>query len=147
MQLSDSLHQEALVKVTQSQQLGTFKRAMIKQTTFHSLSHTQSKRRNSYTVSYKYNGEPCHGEILYFVNNFIESYATIVPFTNCISMLPTDNITMCKVPHIHIYSSKTDKNIHIVPVSCINTCVSVSFEQIPSAFFIIEQPNITERDL
>ena len=65
VQLSDSLHQEALVKVTQSPQLGTFKRAMIKQTTFHSLSHTQSKRRNSYTVSYKYNGEPCHGEILY----------------------------------------------------------------------------------
>ena len=94
MQLSDPLHQEALVKVTQCQQLGTFKRAIIKQTTFDSLSHTQSRRRNSYTVSYKCNGEPCHREILYFVTNFT---AIIVPFTNCISMLPTDIITLCKV--------------------------------------------------
>ena len=147
MQLSDPLHQEALVKITRSQQLGIFKRATVKHTTFHSLSHTQSKRRNSYTVSYKYNGEPCHGEILYFVTDFTESYAIIVPFANCISMLPADDITMCKVPHIHIYSSKTENSIHVVPVSCISICVLVSFEQLPSAFFLIEHPNVTERDL
>ena len=146
-QLSNPLHQEALMNITTSTQLGTFKRAVVKQTTFHSLSHTQSKKRNSYTVSYKYNGEPCHGEILYFITDFIESYAIILPFTNYLSMLPTDGITMCKVPHIHIYSSRSENNIHIVPISCISTCVLISFEQFPSTFFVIEHPNITERDL
>ena len=92
------------MNITTSTQLGTFKQAVIKQTTFHSLSNTQSKKRNSYTISYKYNGEPCHGEILYFITDFIKSYAAIIlPFTNDLSMLPTDGITMCKVPHAHIY--------------------------------------------
>ena len=62
-------------------------------------------------------------------------------------MLLADDITMCKVPHVHIYSSKTENSIHVVPVSCISSCVLVSFEQLPSAFFVIEHPNITERNL
>lgn len=146
-QLSDPLHQRALMRVTTSKQLGIFKRAMVKQGIFYSLSHTQSKKRNSYTISYKYNDEHFHGEILYFVADLTESYAIITPFTNRISMLPTDDITMCKVPHIHIYSSRSENNIHVVPVSSISTCVLITFEQCPSMFFVIELPNTTERDL
>ena len=104
-QLSNPLHQEALMNITSSQQLGTFKRATVKQITFYSLSHTQAK---SYTVSYEHNSKFYHGEILYFVTDFFESYAIVIPFINRLAILPTDDITMCKVPHLHIYSSKTD---------------------------------------
>ena len=42
--LSDSLHQMALFKVTNSKKLGTFNRAMVHGNTYHSLEHKQPKK-------------------------------------------------------------------------------------------------------
>ena len=101
--LSDPIHQNELLGVTKSTQLGIFNRAIKNnQAIIHSLQHTQTKKRNNYTVSYSYKGKHLFGEILYFVTDFSSIYAAIVPFTDVKSVLPVDEITNYSVPHIHI---------------------------------------------
>ena len=146
-QLSNPIHHQALLHTTKCKEVGIFKRALVNQiTVIHSLSHTQPQKRNSYTVSYHHQGKFSHGEILYFVTDYSQGYAVILPFTNPLLILPSDSITMCRVPHMHIYSSKSESSVHVVPVSHINICISVTFNQAPSTFFIIEQPNTIEKD-
>lgn len=147
-QLPNSKHQEELAKVTSSNntQIGTFKRALVGRQIIHSVQYTRSKKRNNHTVSYSYNSTKFHGEVQYYVTNNSEIFAIIKPFSNCLHLLPVDDITNCTVPHIHIYSSIDKNNVHAVSLSSIDICVCISFEQLPGTFFVIEQPNLVEKD-
>ena len=144
--LSNSSHQMALFKVTKSKKLAKFNRAMVYGNIYHSLEHKQPKKRNSYTVTYDYNNNHFHGEILYFVTEFSQIFAIIVPFQNKVSIFPGDDITHCSVPHIHVYSSKS-QSVHVISASCIDLCVAINFEEsIPNTTYITEQPNNIEKD-
>ena len=68
--LDDSNHQNVLRTTTKNKNLGIFSRLVVVLPTFHFVQHTQAKKRNSYTVSYKWHDEQHLGEILYFVTNF-----------------------------------------------------------------------------
>ena len=103
--LTDPIHQAALEKVTKSKTLGRFSRAIIHGQTIHSLEHTQPKKRNSHTVSYNYDSKQYHGTLLYYITDFKQIYAVVVPFVSPLSVFPTDDITFCSVPHIHVYNS------------------------------------------
>ena len=118
-------HQIALFKITNSKKLATFNRAMVHGNIYHSLQHKQPKKRNSYTVTYDYNKNHFHGEILYFVTDFSQIFAVIIPFVNEISVFPDDNITYCSVPHIHVYGSKS-QSVHVISASCIDLCVAMN---------------------
>ena len=144
--LSDSMHQTALYTVTISKNLGIFKRILLNNSAVHSRLHTQPKKRNTYTVSYLHNSDHCHGEVLYFVTDYTETYAIVVSFTNPIKLFPGDEITNCGVPHIHVYSCKSGSSVHAIEVSAIKLCVSIVFEELPSMYFIAEQPNTYEKD-
>ena len=78
-QLSNSSHQQALLDITKSKQLGTFSRVKIGPLTIHSKQHKQPKKRNSYTVCYKLNSTRYHGEVLYFVKDDSILYAIVQP--------------------------------------------------------------------
>ena len=138
-------HQIALFKITNSKKLATFNRAMVHGNIYHSLQHKQPKKRNSYTVTYDYNKNHFHGEILYFVTDFSQIFAVIIPFVNEISVFPDDNITYCSVPHIHVYGSKS-QSVHVISASCIDLCVAINFEESPNTTYITEQPNDIEKD-
>ena len=112
----------------------------------HSRLYTLPKKRNTCTVSYPCNSCICHGEVLYFVTDYTETYAIILPFMNPIKVLPDDEITNCEVPHIHVYSCKSETSVHAIEVSTIKLCVSIAFEELPSMYFIAEQPNMYEKD-
>ena len=142
--LADPIHQAALEKVTTSKTLGIFNRAIIHGQTIHSKEHAQPKKRNSHIVSYYYDSKVFHGTILYYITDFIHIYALVVPFVNPLSVFPTDDITFCSVPHIHIYGS-ISQSVHIVLASNISLCVAMSFEENPNTY-ICEQPNNFERD-
>ena len=145
-QLPNSKHQDELAKVTSSNtQIGVFKRAMVGHQTIHSVQYTRSKKRNNHTVSYNYNSTKFHGEVLYYVTNHSEIFAIIRPFSNCLHLLPIDHITNCTVPHMHIYGS-VDNNFHVVSLPSIYICVCISFQQYPGVFFVVEQPNLVEKD-
>ena len=141
--LSDTFHQQVLSCVTRSKKLSVFKRAILnKSTVVHSKAHTQTHKRNTYTVSYKHQMKHFHGEILYFVADCAECYALIAPFTDSAFILPNDDITMCSCLHIHMYQSRNDSSIHVIPTSDIKTiCISISFHQ-SCMTYILEQPNI-----
>ena len=132
--------------MTNSRNLGIFKKITISKPTFHSLKYTQLKKRNSYTIKYQYNNNSFHGEVLYFVTNYSQTFAIVTPFINQVSVFPRDKITNCTLPHISVYSSKDEQQIHAIPISSLKLCVSICFEEQPSTFFIIEQPNSYERD-
>lgn len=101
--LPNPIHHQALLCITKHKEFGIFKRALINQVTvIHSLSHSQPQKRNSYTVSYQHQGKFNHGEILYFVTDYSQAYAIISPFTNPLLLLPSDDITMCTIPHTYI---------------------------------------------
>ena len=87
-----------------------------------------------------------HGEVLYFVTDYSQTFAIATLFINQMSVFPSDEITNCTLPHINVYGGKDEQCVHAVPVSSLNLCVSISFEELPSTFFIIAQPNIYERD-
>lgn len=145
-QLSNPIHHQALLHIIKCKEVGIFKRALVNQiTVIHSLSHTQPQKRNSYIVSYHHQGKFSHGEILYFVTDYSQGYAVILSFTNPLLMLPSDSITMCPVPHIHIYSSKSESSVHVVPVSHINICISVTFNQAPSTFLSLNSPTLLKK--
>ena len=144
-QLPNSKHQEELVKVTSiNTQIGVFNRVVVGHQTIHSVKYTRSKKRNNHTVTYNYNGIKCHGEILYYVTNY-SVFAIIRPFTNCLHLLPIDDITNCTVPHMHIYGSMDD-NFHAIGLPSIRICVSISFQEFPDVFFVVKQPNFVEKD-
>ena len=142
--LADPIHQAALEMVTKSKTLGRFNRAIIHGQTMHSKEHTQPKKRNSHIVSYNYDGKVFHGTILYYITDFIQIYALVVPFVNPLSVFPTDDITFCSVPHIHVYGS-ISQSVHIILVSNMSLCVAISFKE-NSTTYICEQPNNFERD-
>lgn len=144
--LSNPVHQCALLGVTKRMQLGIFNRAIKNNQTIHSIQHTQTKKRNSYTVSYSYEDERFYGEILYFVTDFSSIYAIITPFTDSKSVFPTDKITSCSVPHIHVFARRNQKVVHVVELSSVDLCFVVSFKQHSSNIFVIQQPNNIERD-
>ena len=93
-----------------------------------------------------HNSQNCHGEVLYFVTDYADTFASISPFKNPIKVFPEDDITNCEVPHIHVYSCKSESSVHAVIVSAIKLCISISFDEFPSTFFIVEQPNAYEKD-
>ena len=107
----------------------------------HSRLYTHPKKRNTYTISYQHSSHH-----LYFVTDYTETYAITVPFMNPIKLLPEDEITNCAVPHIHAYSCKSETSVHAVEISDIKLCISIIFEELPSTYFIAEQPNIYEKD-
>ena len=143
--LTDPIHQAALEKVTKSKTLGRFSRAIVHGQTVHSLEHTQPKKRNSHTVAYNYDSKQYHGTLLYYVTDFKQIYAVVVPFVSLLSVFPTDDITFCSVPHIHVYNS-ISQSVHIIPISSVNLSVVMSFEEVPNTIYICEQPNTIERD-
>lgn len=144
--LNDPVHQHALLKVTNSTQLGVFTRAAIGHCVFHSLQHTQVKKRNSYTVAYRQNDEAYCGEILYFVTDFSYIFAVVAPFEKSQFAFPTDEITDCKVPHIHVCAAKSQSTVHIMELSVLDLCVAMSFSEHPSIIFVAQQPNNIEGD-
>ena len=48
--------------------------------------------------------------------------------------------------YIHVYSCKSEISVHAIEVSTIKLCVSIAFEELPSMYFIAEQPNMYEKD-
>ena len=54
--------------------------------------------------------------------------ALVVSFVNPLSVFPTNDITFCSVPHIHIHGS-INQSVHIILVSNISLCVTMSFEE------------------
>jgi len=143
--LSDPMHQQALLVITKSTHLGMFSRAAIGSCTFHSLQHTQTKKRNNYTVSYYQNNELHCGEILYFITDFASIFAVVIPFVDPQSIFPIDDITNCTVPHIHVYTKRSQTTVHVVKLS-VKLCVAISFEKQPATFFVVQQPNNIEKD-
>ena len=142
--LTNVAHHCALMNITKSTRLGTFTRAAFGVQVIHSLEHTQTKKRNNYTVSYHHSNLPHFGEVLYFVTDFISIYALIMPFTDMLSIFPQDDITNCNIPHMHAYASRNQSIVHIVEISTIKLCVSMSFEEQPSIIFVAQQPNNIE---
>lgn len=145
-ELTEQTHREELAKLTDSTPIGMCKRASVGQQIIHSLQYTRSKKRNNYTISYTYGNMKFHGEILYFVTDFSELFAIIRPFCDRLSLLPTDDITGCTVPHLYAFSSKDMDNVHAVSLSSVRICVNVSFEQLSDTFIVVEQPNFVEKD-
>ena len=143
--LADPIHQAALEKVTASKTLGIFNRAIIHGQTMHSKEHAQPKKRNSHIVSYYYDSKVFHGTILYYITDFIQIYALVVPFVNPLSVFPTNDITFCSVPHIHIYGS-INQSVHIILVSNISLCVAMSFEENPNTYIVNSQTTLKETD-
>ena len=92
-----------------------------------------------------YDSKQFHGTLLYYVTDFVQIYAVVVPFVNPLPVFPADDITFCSVPHIHVYGSMS-QSVHIILVSNISLCVAMSFEEISNTFYICEQPNNIERD-
>ena len=135
-ELNDSVHQRALLEVTTSTQLGIFSRAAIGSQVFHSLQHTQAKKRNSYTVAYYYNDESYHGEIMYFVTDFSSIFAVVAPFEDHQFVFPVDEITDCTVPHISAYASRSQSIVHVNELSAIKLCVTMTFTENPSVIFV-----------
>ena len=43
-----------------------------------------------------------------------------MPFTDLQSIFLQDDITNCNVPHIHVYTSKNQRIVHIVEISTIS---------------------------
>lgn len=83
---------------------------------------------------------------MYYVTDYSQAFAIVTPFSNQVSVFPNDEITNCTLPHINVYSSKDEDHVHAVPVSFLSLRVSIAFEELPSTFFIIEQPNSYEKD-
>ena len=144
--LSDPMHQQALLVITKSTHLGMFSRAAIGSCTFHSLQHTQTKKRNNYTVSYYQNNELHCGEILYFITDYTSIFAVITPFIDLQSIFPVDDITNCTVSHIHVYTNRSQTAVHVVKLSSVKLCVAMTFEKQPATIFIAQQPNNIEKD-
>ena len=144
--LSDPMHQRALLEVTKSTQLGTFSRAAIGSQVFHSLQRTQAKKRNSYTVAYQHNNESYCGEILYFVTNFSSIFAVVAPFEDPQSVFPVDEITNFTVPHLRIYTTRSQNIVHAKELSTIHLCLAMTFTENPSIIFVTQQPNNIEKD-
>ena len=145
-ELNGPVHQRALLEVTTSTQLGIFSRAAIGSQVFHSLQHTQAKKRNSYTVAYYYNDESYHGEIMYFVTDFSSIFAVVAPFEDHQFVFPVDEITDCTVPHISAYASRSQSIVHVNELSAIKLCVTMTFTENPSVIFVAQQPNDIEKD-
>ena len=103
--LTDPIHQAALEKVTKSKTLGRFSRVVIHGHTIHLLEHTRPKKKNIHTVAYNYDSKQYHGSLPYYITDFKQVYAMVVPFVRPLSVFPTDDITFCSVPHIHVYNS------------------------------------------
>jgi len=144
--LSDANHQRALSQFTKSKELSTFKRTILnKSTVVHSLAHTKTRKRNTYTISYKHQRMHFHGEILYFVADRMTCYAVIAPFSHPVFLLPKDEITMCTCQHIYMYKSKNDGSVHVIPTGDIESiCISISLQSCITC--VIEQPNTIEKD-
>jgi len=145
--LDNSNHHKVLKTITNSKNLGTFSRLVVGLSTFHSVQHTQAKKRNSYTVSYKWHDEQHRGEILYFVTNFQAVFAVVAPFVGLQqSVFPTDDISGCTIPHITVYTARSETTVHIVDALSLKLCVSMRFEEHPSFIFVAQQPNTVEKD-
>ena len=127
---------------------GIFKRASNgTNNIMHSLQYNKSKKRNNHTVSYHHKEKLCHGQILYFFTDYSQIFAVISPFTEpFFDFLPKDGITSCTVPQMHIYKCIDDSDIHVISLSSVRLCVSISFRQLPSTTFVIDQPNYVEKD-
>ena len=144
--LSDPMHQNALLKVTKSAQLGIFSRAAIGSQVFHSLQQTQTKKRNNYTVSYHHDDEPCCGEIMYFVTDFSSIFAVVAPFVDSQFVFPEDKITNCTLPHIHAFATRSQNTVHVKELSRVSLCISMAFSDDSSVIFVAQQPNDIEKD-
>lgn len=144
--LLNPTHQQALMKVTSSKNLGIFKKIALGKLVLHSLQYTRVKKRNNYTIKYQYSHISFHGEVLYFITDYLQTFAIVAPFVTQMSVFPSDEITDCTLPHICVYRSKDEQLIHAIPVSSLNLCISISFKEFPSTFFIVEQPNSYESD-
>ena len=145
-ELSDPVHQHALLEVTKSTKLGIFNRAAIGSCVFHSLQHTQTKKRNNYTVAYHHNDEIYFGEIMYFVTDFSSIFAVVAPFQDPQLVFPVDEITNCTLPHINTFAARSQRIIHVKELSVIHLCVTMNFTEHPSIIFVAQQPNDIEKD-
>ena len=96
-------------------------------------------------MSYNHGSKQFHGTILYYITDFMQIFAAVVPFVSPLSVFPTDDITFCSVPHIHVYNSM-GHSVHVIPASNINLCMAISFKEITNTIYVCEQPNNTERD-
>ena len=116
--LDDPNHRTALEAITRNTNLGIFNWLVKGSSTFHSAQHMQAQKRNNYTVSYNWHDKQHIGKILYFVTNFQAVFAVMALFIGQQqSIFPTDDITGCTVPHISVYTAKSDNIVHIVDVS------------------------------
>ena len=113
----------------------------------HSLHYGRPIKRNNYTVSYHKDRKLCHGQILYYFTDYSQIFAVIAPFTNLmLDFFPKDDITKCTIPQIRVYKGIEDSNVQVISFTSIRLCVSVSFSQLPSTTFVIDQPNLFEKD-
>ena len=144
--LSDPIHQRALLGVTKSTHLGIFSRAAIGSCVFHSIQHTQAKKRNNYTVAYHHNDEPYSGEIMYFVTDYTSIFAVLAPFVDPQFVFPVDEITNCTLPHISAFAARSQHIVHVKELSAIHLCVAMTFSAYPSIIFVAQQPNDIEKD-
>lgn len=145
-ELSDPIHQNALLEVTKSTHLGIFSRAAIGSHVFHSLQHTQAKKRHNCTVAYHHNDEPYCGEIMYFVTDFSSIFAVVTPFIDPQFVFPVDEITNCTLPHISAFAARSQHIVHVKELSAIHLCITMAFSENPSVIFVAQQPNDIEKD-
>ena len=82
---------------------------------------------------------------MYYVTNYSENFAIIRPFSDCLHPFPIDDLTSCTIPHIHAYGCMDD-NFHAVNLTSIRICISISFQELPGMFYVVEQPNLVEKD-
>lgn len=87
--LSDFMYQTALYAVTTSKNLGIFKRILLNNSPVHSCLYTFPKKE---THTYPCNPHFCHGEVLYFVTDYTETYVITAPF-----MIPLKSSLMMKL--------------------------------------------------
>lgn len=80
--LPNHIHQQTLTKVTSSKNLGVFKRISLGRLLLHSMQYAQLKKWNNYTIGYQYNHSPFHGEVLYYVTDYLQTFAVVTPFIN-----------------------------------------------------------------
>ena len=113
----------------------------------HSLHYGQLIKRNNYNVSYHNDGKLCHGQIVYYFTDYSQIFAVVASFTNVmLDFFPKDDITSCTVPQIHVYKGIEDTNVQVILFTSICLCVLLSFSQLPSTTFVIDQPNFFEKD-
>lgn len=129
-----------------------YSRIRIESCEIHSLLYQVPKKRNTYTICFRYADKIQHGEVLYFIHvqhtwtctSKTSLVAAVRLFTRPVKLLPVDTVTNCTTPHITVYNKMYTDVVFITITSIKCICVNILFE--PEFVFIASRPNIKETD-